>query len=232
MPSCTFFHMQPKYQNGAIFQGAFKKTRRRPLQVGRWITGKPTAKKKRGSHYVARPKWAAFHRATARAPRARRARAARHHHQHRHRASSTRHRATTDLAATARRSVLQDLRPELRQPTLLLVSNFAKPSGHLEARVLSSNSSKSKFRPHSIPRPIPKKPSRRSSDTKNRKHSVRPSALAYATAWNIERIISCWLGFFFLEAGRKLSRAGDSAGAARVGGRSSSLPTPSSSIVS
>ena len=105
--------------------------------------------------------------------------------------------------------------------------------GHLEARALSSsNSSRSKFRPHSITRPVPKKPSRRSSDTKNRKHSVRPSALAYATAWNIARIISCWLGFFFLEAGRKLSRAGDSAGAARVGGRSSSLPTPSSSIVS
>ena len=106
--------------------------RRRPLQVGRWITGKPTEKINRNSHYVVRPKWAAFHRATNRA------RAARHHHRHRHRAPSARHRATTDLAAAARRSVLQDLRPELREPILLLVSDFAKPSGQhldLEARV-------------------------------------------------------------------------------------------------
>ena len=49
-----------------------------------------------------------------------------------------RHHATTDLAAAARRSVLQDLRPELREPILLLVSDVAKPSGHLEARVLKT----------------------------------------------------------------------------------------------
>ena len=34
-PSSSFFLSN--------IQGAFKKTRRRPLQVGRWITGKPTA---------------------------------------------------------------------------------------------------------------------------------------------------------------------------------------------
>ena len=52
------------------YQGAFAKTNSRPLQVGRWINGKPTAKKNRGFYYVARRKWAAYNRATARAPRA------------------------------------------------------------------------------------------------------------------------------------------------------------------
>ena len=87
---CWFAHLRGSERRLFVVQsynqGAFKKTRRRPLKVGRWITGKPTAKKNAVLTTWRGPNGQRF---TAQ-PRAHRARAARAL------------RATTTNTATAR----------------------------------------------------------------------------------------------------------------------------------
>ena len=162
--------------------GGFISQKRIGLHVDYRLPASRRPKKIAVFNYVARSKWEALNRATARAPRA----------------------TTTATATATATAVAIDLR-------LLDFSQQAK----METRDFGQSKNGGRIR---------------------RTHGV------FCGVWRATKappdgpgcvqVASSWLSFFFLEAGRKLSRAGDSAGAARVGGRSSSLPTPSSSIVS